>query len=301
MLAVPFAVASVDSEDVNADDPDVNATKVTEESELFNAIEKSGIINIENDITISDDLTLTIPGDVEVTIEMNGFTISSESKKTGGNRELFLVKGKLSISGPGLIAYKHTGPNMEWNAMSTVFNITAGGVVNLNDVDVINYGGTDMSFAAHLNNWGTASLNVNNCTLAAPYCAIRVFNSGNDLNTVKVKNSQIIAGKTSFWVHNYTEADFGANYNKDAVESRLKIDIDGSNDIVGKFRYGFTNSIYYPQANVIGHDFTPGLEFILPISDDTILTFREGVEIISSISDSDGKTTELNGIITDEG
>lgn len=199
--------------------------------------------------TTDSDPKLTIASGKNVTIDLNGMKLSATSSLTTNPREMFLVKGNLTVNN-GTIEYKHVGENMAWNAMSTIFDITAGGVVTLNEVVAKNLGGTDMTFVVHLNNWGEVTLNVNNSTLEAPYIAVRAFNSGHDMNNVTIKNSTL-KGKYCFWVHNYTLVDFGGDEAKTAAQQALlNLDIfNGTNtfEYTGKapILYGFTNSLYY--------------------------------------------------------
>ncbi|MBR5198810.1 MAG: hypothetical protein IKW20_03165, partial [Bacteroidales bacterium] len=103
----------------------------------------------------------------------------------------------------------------------------------------------------HLNNWGEATLNVESCHLESTYIAVRVFNSGHDMNNVTIKNSTL-KGKYCFWVHNYKAAGDSAG-----DDSTLNFDIlNGTNTFVpaeGKapILYGFNNPIYYDTCGNI--------------------------------------------------
>ena len=121
--------------------------------------------------------------------------------------------------------------------------MTDGGVLNLNGVTANNLGGSDMAFVVHLNNWGEVTLNVNNSTLKSSYIAVRVFNSGYDMNNVSIYNSTLIGASNCFWVHNYTVEDFGTEEKAKAQQALLNLDIkNGTNTFYGNIRYGFTNS-----------------------------------------------------------
>ncbi len=242
--------------DNNVDLPDyVGVNNATSLQEAIDNGEE--YIKLTGDIDLNDlssratdsDPKLTIDSGKNVTIDLNGMKLSATSSLTTNPRDMFLVKGNLTVNN-GTIEYKHVGENMAWNAMSTIFDITAGGVVTLNEVVAKNLGGTDMSFVVHLNNWGEVTLNVNNSTLEAPYIAVRAFNSGHDMNNITIKNSTL-KGKYCFWVHNYTLVDFGGDEAKTAAQQALlNLDIfNGTNtfEYTGKapILYGFTNSLYY--------------------------------------------------------
>ena len=208
------------------------------------------VIVLSEDVVLGSVLTraeadpsLIISAGKSITIDLNGHKLSATSSQSG-NRDMFLVKGNLTIKN-GTIEYQHVGENLGWSAMTTLFDITAGGVLNLEGVTAKNLGGSDMAFVAHLNNWGEATLNANNCVLESSYIAVRVFNSGYDMNNVTIKNSTLTANY-GVWVHNYTVADFGTEDKAEAQKALLNFDIYENNTYnctKAAVLYGFTNSI----------------------------------------------------------
>lgn len=224
------------------------------------------------DVKFADDATFTIPTGKKLTVDLNGYTILGESVKTGSNANLIDVRGVLTLNN-GAVTYKHKGENMGWGNSTNIFNVTAGGELNLNNIKAENLGGSDMSFVAHLNNWGEVTLNADGCELVSPYVAVRVFNSGYDMNNVSIKNSTLKGNSNCFWVHNYTAADFGSEAKADAQKALLNIDIlNGTNEFVytkAPVRYGFTNSIYVAEAKTEA-EISAALEasFAVGIADD---------------------------------
>ena len=225
-------------------------------ADLTAALTTGGDYVLKADLDLTE--TITVPAGVEAVVYMNGKTINGSLAGTG-NKDLFLVKGNLTVKN-GTITLTAV-ENQGWGAMAAIFDITAGGSVTLDTVNAT-VSGTDMSFVAHLNNWGTASLIVDNSTLKSNYVPVRVFNSGYDLNTVTINNSVLDGGSYSFWVHNYTSADFGGKvasgsteaYDEAKVAARLNFDIIGNGNtfISGKpapIRYGMTNSIFFSAEN----------------------------------------------------
>lgn len=199
------------------------------------ALENGGEYALTADLELDGNNTLTAPAGVETTLDLNGHTISASANKTG-NQELFLVKGDLTVENGSLDFVAEN--NQGWSSMATIFDVTAGGALNLENVEA-NIAGTDMNFIVHLNNWGSATLNVNDCDFTTTYVAIRAFNSGYDMNTVTVKNTDFHGGRM-FWVHNYTSEG------KDG--STLTLDIYGNGnttDNAKPVRFGFSNSVYY--------------------------------------------------------
>ena len=228
------------------------------------------LIILAEDIVLTESLTraaadpvLMVKKGKELTIDLNGKKLSSTSTETGKNYNMFDVRGTLTVKN-GTMEYEHKGTNMNWNNSTNLFNVTDGGVLNIEGVTAKNLGGSDMAFVAHLNNWGEVTLNVENSTLESTYIAVRVFNSGNDMNNVTIKNSTL-NGKYCFWVHNYTVADFGTQEKADAHAALLNFDFwnvanDGAGDSNNTFTfsnskdapvlYGFTNAIYFDEFGV---------------------------------------------------
>ena len=259
------------------------------------------------------DPTLVLNNGKSITIDLNGHKLSATSSQNG-NREMFLVKGNLTIKN-GTIEYQHVGENMGWNSMTTIFDVTAGGVVSLDGVTAKNLGGSDMGFVAHLNNWGEVTLNVENSTLESNYVAVRVFNSGNDMNNVTIKNSALKGGNYAFWVHNYTAADFGSEAKYEAHKALLNLDVfNASNTFVGKnntpIRLGMTNSLYFGLVSTEAE-----LKEILAAGSSVILAedivLAEALKVASeknSVIDLNGHTlsgvdngTASYGLITNQG
>ena len=235
--------------------PEGDTTTTVNNAEDFNEAFVNGIENIilGGDINLNDLLTraaadpsFTIAAGKTLSIDLNGNKLSATSTQTGKNYNMFDVRGTLTVKN-GTMEYEHLGENMGWGSSTNLFNVTAGGVLNLEGVTAKNLGGSDMGFVAHLNNWGEVTLNVEGSTLESNYVAVRVFNSGYDMNNVTIKNSTLKGNSAAFWVHNYTVADFGSEAKAEAQKALLNFDIyNGTNtftpDLNG-VRYGFTNSV----------------------------------------------------------
>ncbi len=246
--------------DFATDEHNVEIVTVASATELVDEITNgdadqiilTGDINLNDLLSRAADKNLAIPAGRTVTLDLGGHTLSAVSTQTGKNYDMIDVRGTLTVAN-GTITTKHEGQNMAWNNSTNVFNVTAGGVLNLESVVAKNLGGSDMAYVAHLNNWGEVTLNVNNSTLESPYVAVRVFNSGYDMNNVTIKNSTLKA-KNCVWVHNYTAADFGTQDKADAQKALLNFDIlNGTNTFeytAAAVRLGMTNSIY---LNEDGH------------------------------------------------
>lgn len=238
-------------DDYNYPDYVPEVVTVNNANDLKAAIEAGKKVMLANDITVAENTVISVANAVESSLDLNGKTISTNNSRTNTFQYLFDVKDGSTLNVKnGTINFSHTGANMQWNGGTSVFNVTGGGVLNMEDVDVYNLGGTDMNFAVHLNNWGTATLNADRCTLSATYCGVRVFNSGYDMNKVTISNSKLTGAS---WVHNYIND--GAGNNGTQGDATLSIDIFDNNNLfettkpsVSPIRYGFDIPIYYIQS-----------------------------------------------------
>ena len=200
-------------------------------------------ITLLNDVEFDKNTTITIPAGVQSTLDLNGHTISVSADKSG-NQELFLVKGDLTVKNGSIEMTAEN--NQGWNAMAAIFDVTAGGELTLDKVNA-SVSGTDMNFIVHLNNWGSATATITDCDFDLSYVAVRAFNSGYDMNTVTIKNTDVTGGARLFWVHNYTSEG------KD--DSTLTLDIYGNGNTcehAAPVRFGFSNSVAFDlEGNAI--------------------------------------------------
>ena len=286
----------------NGGNTSVKVTNTAEFTEAF-ADEDMDVIVLGEDINLNDlmtraasDPTLTVAAAKTLTIDLGGHKLSATSAQSGNNYEMFLVKGNLTVKN-GTIEYEHKGENMGWGSMTCIFDVTAGGVLNLEGVTAKNLGGSDMGFVAHLNNWGEVTLNAENCTLESNYVPVRVFNSGYDMNNVTIKNSTLKGVSAAFWVHNYTVEDFGSAEKAEAQKALLNLNIyNQGNEFtpdVNGIRYGFTNSV---RSDAYGITKTVS-------EDGTVVTLGSVVEngvVRRGVAGAEGNTT-ITKLIVGEG
>ena len=225
----------------------VEVNEIKTVAALTAAFANGGNYVLKNDLSVVDT-RFTLAKNTSLSLWMNNKTISGVYNGTG-NQEMFLVKGELTVKG-GTIAITATN-NQGWGAMSTVFDVTDGGVLNIENATIDNQGGTDMNFAVHMNNWGEVTLNVNNSVVKATYVAVRVFNSGFDMNNVTIEDSTL-EGKYCLWVHNYI-GDLNSNQHPDdAINARLNLDIYGNGNTFtctnvkqAPVMFGFDSYVYF--------------------------------------------------------
>ena len=210
-------------------------TVVKNDTELTTAIASGGNIILAADVSgVDANTAITVASGADVTLDLNGHKITATANKTG-NQELFLVKGTMTVKNGSLELTAEN--NQEWEAMATIFDVTAGGVLKVDGVTA-NVAGTDMNFFVHLNNWGSATLEMTNCDITTSYVAVRAFNSGYDMNTVTIKETDFHNGRM-FWVHNFTAEG------KDASTLTLDIYDNNTSDNAKPVRFGFSDSVYY--------------------------------------------------------
>jgi len=240
--------------------------EIVDETGLKNAIKAGNNITLGADVALTTNSALAFASGAEAVIDLNGHTLSAENTQTATHNFAIDVNGGNLTLKNGTVAMEHTGTNMGWNGATSVINVTAGGVLNLEGVTVKNEGGTDMNFAVHLNNWGDVTMNASNCVFEGTYCAVRVFNSGPHMNNIKITNSSLTGATRAFWVHNYASSDMGgkvysgasATYDKAVVDARLNLDIyDNGNtfNLTGTakspIRYGFNEVTYFDASGNI--------------------------------------------------
>lgn len=215
---------------------------------------KAKTIVLANDVTLAENYRFVVAN--ELTIDLGGYALKGSNSATATHNFFIDVnRGTLNVSN-GTIEYTHTGNNMAWNGATTNIDVTAGGVLNLDGVKVVNKGGTDMNFAVHMNNWGEVTVNAEDCSFEAPYCGFRVFNSGYDNNNVTISNSTFTGNNRAFWVHNYLGDLNSAQHSDDAIKARLKFDIFGKGNTfttnmatLSPIRYGFDKTVYINPEN----------------------------------------------------
>ena len=219
--------------------------------ELSKAFIDGGDYMLSSDITIPKNQIVKISEGTKVGINLNGHVLSTTNSEGQTFQDMFEVVGTLNISN-GTVQFQYTGDNMGWNGGTAVFNVHGGGILNMEDVVVNDLGGTDMSFCVHLNNWGDVTLNADNCEFNSPYCGVRVFNSGPQMNNVMITNSKLTGATRAFWVHNYI-GDI-SNATEEEIKNRLNIDIYNNNNTfsltgtaISPIRYGFDNPVYFTE------------------------------------------------------
>ena len=157
-------------------------------------------IKLTADLNVTDT-AITVPAGKTISLDLNGNTIAGASTTTGKNKTLFVVKGDLAVSN-GSVTMTHTGDNMGWNNLTAAFSVE-GGKLTLDNVDVVNNGGSDMAFGVDVNTTlGTTALDINNgTTITSTYTGVRIFNNHKTATgTVNLNNGVVSGGSRDIWM-----------------------------------------------------------------------------------------------------
>ena len=257
--------------------------------ELLASLKNGKSIILSNNIQIPENTSISIPSGIVSSIDLNGHVLSTTNSEGQTFQDMFEVVGTLNISN-GTVQFEYTGGNMEWNGGTAVFNVHGGGILNMEDVVVNDLGGTDMSFCVHLNNWGEVTLNADNCEFNSPYCGVRVFNSGPDINNVSITNSELTGATRAFWVHNYI-GDI-SNATEEDIKNRLNIDIYNNNNTfsltgtaISPIRYGFDNPVYFTEKGEL-------VDLVIDDSEKTVQISSASAMSAFAVMVNNGKTFE---------
>ena len=146
--------------------------------------------------------TATVKNGLNVTINLNGKTITATDNATG-SYAVITNQGDLTINGEGAIRLTATN-NRGWNAYSSVISNTVGGKLIVNGGTIEHLGGTDMAYAIDnlTNGQGTyAETIINGGTMKSPYRAIRQFLNGIEAqNILNVTGGTIEGTNKSIWM-----------------------------------------------------------------------------------------------------
>ncbi len=231
----------------------VDPDEIYTAEQLSTAVALGRTVRLANDIELSADTAIVIENGKTAEIDLNGNTLTVTSTLANGSLEAFLVKGALTVKN-GNVTYEHKGDNMGTASAATVFDVTAGGVLNLENVTVENLGGTDISLVVNMENSGDVTLNATEATLKSTYCAIRVLNADKGMNSVTLNACTLHADDCAFLVCNYVGDLDPAEHPDEAIVSRLDLDIfNGTNTITAGedgtkenvARYGASDTVYY--------------------------------------------------------
>ena len=264
MQPIEFTVVGVDEWDsYNGNAADGKAVATVEE--LKAALANGGHYALVADLTLDADETLKVEAGKVVALDLYSHSIVAESDQTGANRNLFDVRGSLSITNTsnaltrnatgGVISVKHVGSNMGWSNCVNVFYVGFKGTLNLDGVTAKNEGGSDMAYVIDMCNAQDATINVKNSTLESTYIPVRLFNNTNGLHNATIKNSTL-KGKYCFWVQ-YHLAD---GRTEETLKNSLNINIfnneqNSNNTFVNSAKapilYGFNNPVYYNADGTI--------------------------------------------------
>lgn len=186
-----------------------------------------------NKITLIRNFTLeeqtTVPADKNITLDLNGHTITGTDNATDHFGLITLNPGSnlsiISSNSEGKITLKATN-NREFNKYSSVISNQCATLTVGNNVVIEHLGGTDMAYGIdNLTNTGAqhAKTTVDGATVKSTYRAIRQFLNSTAQgvnNELHVKNGIIEGANKSIWMQN---ANNKANPGKLTVEATAQL------------------------------------------------------------------------------
>ncbi|MBR4072926.1 MAG: hypothetical protein IKK24_03180, partial [Clostridia bacterium] len=172
-------------------------------AEAWAALQDGSVLKLCQDITTSDIYTLT--ADKNITLDLNGKTITATDNKASGNYELFYNYGGITVTGNGTITLT-AETDRAWNASSSIFH-NRGGVLVIENGTFIHNGGTSMAYVIDNsgNSFGDATTTVKDGTLTSAYITIRnrmdtygENGGGNGIPTLNIEGGSL-SGKYAVW------------------------------------------------------------------------------------------------------
>ncbi len=267
---------------------------VSDATALADAIAAGKNVMLTNDIAVDANNAIVVADGADIVLDLNGHEINGTSSASGKNRELFVVKGEMSVIGNGTISMVHTGTNMEWNNLSAPFSVQAGVLTLGKGVNVMNFGGTDMAYAVDVNTTlGETVLNVDGATLYSTYIGARIFNNHSTAKGFVNYNSGIIYGAKNGY-------DIWAQLMNDPAENAVVNIADEitytTEDKSGKMYYIADDVAYVSTASALQSAITEGKDvvFVSDIIVDKWIMFSETKSLPGQII-----TVSMNGLTID--
>ena len=187
---------------------DYNSTSFYSYTTIQGAIDKvckdkKGFVRLVKDIAV--DESITIPADGNVTIDLNGKTITGTDKGTV-SYGLIVNKGTLTVKN-GKITLK-AEQNRGWSAYSSVISNSCGTLTIEEGAHIEHLGGTDMAYGidnlssdASAGVDGSVKTTINGGHIKSTYRAIRQFLNSYVYNNELVVNGGVIEGANkSIWM-----------------------------------------------------------------------------------------------------
>lgn len=292
-----FAVVAIDG-----------ANYATLQEAIEKATDKEDVIRLLKDIYLDADHTITIPAGKDITIDLNGKTITGVSDDADKNKDgkftsadnevMFDVRGTLTVKN-GTITIEHMAENFAWNGCTEVFYVGFNGALNVQNATVENLGGSDMAYAIDVVNATNTTLNISYSTVKSSYIPVRIFNNGSGMNNVSMTNSKIHGGNRAFWVHIYTDKDNGG---KGIKNGTLNFAIDYNNvEFVAEKRaqtpicYGFTDAYWYDaKGNFVYIDAETENGLKAAFAEGLNVKLYNDIELTSGLLVPKGKKVELD-------
>ncbi|MBO5972458.1 MAG: fimbrillin family protein [Alistipes sp.] len=248
------------------------------------AMELDAPVNFFQHVVVDANTAITVPADEELTLNLNGYTLTGVTEQAGANRDMFIVYGTMNVNGApitrasaaenGTISVKHIGTDMGWGNCTDIFRVSGKGKLNLNDVTAKNIGGTKMAYVVDMSNANDLFVNINNSTLESPYIPVRLFNNAGK-HTVTIKNTSLTGKKCCVWVQ-YGVADGRDQATLDATVFLNVYNPTQNNTFTytgdGPVLYGFNEDVFFDENGMKAGSLDDYDDFLAALSDDTWYT-----------------------------
>ena len=189
-------------------------------AEGIDRIVLAGDVVLTAGATRAADPSFVLNNGKELTIDLDGKTLTANFTAADASATVFDVRGTLNIE-DGTVIMNREDAAFNPNYRTCVFCTSFDGVVNLNGVTAKNNGGAGMAYVLDMSNATNAAYNVENSTLESTYIAVRIFNNNNNgVHNATIKNSTL-KGKYCFWVQYYL-AD---GRTQEELDRQLQLDI----------------------------------------------------------------------------
>ena len=248
------------------------------------AMEFDAPVNFFQHVVVDANTAITVPADEELTLNLNGYTLTGVTEQAGANRDMFIVYGTMNVNGApitrasaaenGTISVKHIGTDMGWGNCTDIFRVSGKGKLNLNDVTAKNIGGTKMAYVVDMSNANDLFVNINNSTLESTYIPVRLFNNAGK-HTVTIENTSLTGKKCCIWVQ-YGVADGRDQATLDATVFLNVYNPTQNNTFTytgdGPVLYGFNEDVFFDENGMKAGSLANYDDFLAALSDDTWYT-----------------------------
>ncbi len=188
---------------------------------------------------------LTVPKGANIVMDLNGYTITAVDAKTGGNNEVIMNNGTLTIkdsAATGKITISAT-TDRSWNALSAV--VSNLGTLNVEGGTLQHLGGTAMSYGIDMRSVTHNDIvtNITGGNVDSSYIGIRLFTNATHTNDLTVSGGVVSGERLSVWIQSSNNTN------------NASVNVSGDALLDGNFMAYHTSdtiTVNIPDANLSG-------------------------------------------------